>query len=82
MMQEIIYVSAMLIGTALTLFYYHFIGVFFFYLGWPFVKLFTLGKYPVESNVLNFFKKGDRESGIVAGVGMIVMALVVTIIYM
>ncbi len=81
-MQEIIYVSAMLIAIALDLLFYNFIGMFFFYLGWPFVKLLTYGKYPAESNVLNIFKKGTRESGYVACVGLIVLALIVVIFFM
>lgn len=55
------------------------IGIFFYYLGLPFVKLFTLGKYPINSNV---FGKSTREDILVACVGLLVLtAIIITFYY-
>lgn len=68
----------MVIGKALQLVWNHLIGVLFFYLGWPFVKLFSFGKYPIKSNV---FKESSRESLLVTCVGLIVLTIIILIFY-
>lgn len=46
------------------------LGTLFYWLGWPWVKLFTLGKYPRHG-----WRSGHREEGWVQGVGILVLAL-------
>ncbi|MOA06191.1 hypothetical protein D3C78_1258180 [compost metagenome] len=45
-------------------------GTLFYWLGWPWVKLFTLGKYPRHG-----WLSGRREETYVQGVGLTVLAL-------
>ncbi len=46
------------------------LGTLFYWLGWPWVKLFTLGKYPRHG-----WLSGRREETYVQGVGLTVLAL-------
>ncbi|HBO3866481.1 TPA: hypothetical protein L4T44_005354 [Pseudomonas aeruginosa] len=48
------------------------LGTFFYWLGWPFVKLATLGKYPQKGR-----KENSREEIYVACVGMAAFAIVI-----
>ncbi|WP_143068491.1 hypothetical protein [Azotobacter beijerinckii] len=48
------------------------LGTFFYWLGWPFVKLATLGKYPRKG-----WRESSREEVYVACVGMLAFAIVI-----
>lgn len=47
---------------------------FFYYLGWPVVKVFTLGVYPRGADRYGW-KTGSHEGAWVSGIGLLVFAL-------
>lgn len=52
------------------------LGIFFYWLGWPFVKLATLGKYPRK-----VWRGNSREEIYIACGGMVAFAITVVAVF-
>lgn len=52
------------------------LGTFFYWLGWPFVKLATFGKYPQKG-----WKENSKENTYVGCVGMVVFVTAILAVF-
>ncbi|UUT22120.1 MULTISPECIES: hypothetical protein [Pseudomonas] len=72
-MSDLISFVAGVIGDLLSRF---FLGPIFFWIGWPFAKLLSLGRYPRHS-----WQESSRESVMVSCLGVVIFALLLMLLF-